>query len=100
MAQSSSVLQWVCIPGWSRNLLNPVTRLLIAVQTAIVLLPVDLSANNKENRFDFLRKIHRIVPFVVVVFLAFVRFGFGTGGVGLARPGSHPGDASWPIIIP
>lgn len=101
MAQSSLVFQWFFDQRWFMSLLNPITLSLLQYRPVSVLLPVDLFANKKGKKFDFLEKIHPIVPPVVVVCLGGVGFGFGSGGGGAGLPLLSP--RQWvkrPIIIP
>lgn len=58
------MFQWFFDQGWFTSLLNPITLSLLQYRPVSVLLPVDLFANKQGNRFDFLKKIHPIVPSV------------------------------------
>lgn len=95
------MFQWFFDQGWFASLLNPITLSLLQYRPVSVLLPVDLFANKKGNRFDFLKKIHPIVPSVMVICLVCVGFGFGSGGGRVGLPLLSP--RQWvkrPIIIP
>lgn len=95
------MFQWFFDQGRFTSLLNPITLSLLQYRPVSVLLPVDLFANKKGNRFDFLEKIHPIVPSVIVVCLVGVGFVFGSGGGGVGLPLLSP--RQWvkrPIIIP